>query len=155
MSKPNEIAEAVLIVIKRLAKWISIGALGIGLLYGLGFGAIEGHKYITQTLPRSEIKVEVKAGHKDCSDKHPFLVTVKNGSSKTINSIEIRVSAHKPGHSTDHAEYNAGVNSDMILMPGEGWKGCKKFRLKYNYFGHKKIKDYDWSVRHFSVDFQS
>lgn len=154
MSDANETAEAILIVIKRLAKWITLGVLGIILLLGFAFGVFEGHKYVTNTLPKSQIDIIITTKEEGCTDEYPIKVAVFNGSSKTVKSIDITLSAMKPGHSTNYARWNAEATYDRVLSHGQSWQACWRSMLSEDAPSDLKPADYVWGVDYYSVVFE-
>ena len=63
----------------------------------------------------------------------PVLVVFMNDSSKTIEYIDIEVSARLPGRSTNILMYDAQAKADRIVEPQTGWGQCYRFRVLDEY----------------------
>lgn len=120
----QENAEAVLIVIKRLAKWILIGVVIIALLGGL--------MYLWSTLSdwykvdryKSKVTVNVKFDKAECSEKeYPLSIFVGNSSIKTISHISVDVKVSRLGYSNKINNYSS-FDSDKLIKPNEGFQTC-------------------------------
>ena len=78
MTEPNQIAEAAFIVIKRLFKWLGIGAAGLAALSVVVGGGWWAYDYITEDYPRSKIEATALFDIEYCKDKSwPIKVTIK------------------------------------------------------------------------------
>ena len=124
MAEPNEIAEAVLIVIKRLAKWLAIGCLGLIALGGIIAGGVYGYDYVTKDYPISKIDMQVSIDSEVCSDPNwPLKVLIGNRSNNTIRRVNFKIEVRMRGRSTDLAKYHT-YSSDKVLLHDEGWFQC-------------------------------
>ena len=150
----NEIAEAMLIVIRRVAKWLGVGVL-IVLVAGSGIGAsFWGYDYITVQYPKSKVSFVVTADSKICEEvSHPVYVAVMNNSSKTIKYTSVSVEARLPGHSTNYANYDAKATSDKIIAPGEQEGACWMFPLDRSSPKGKQVADFEWSTSYSTIRF--
>jgi hypothetical protein len=62
-----------------------------------------------------------------CGDSAPLAITVRNGSSETLGSVEMRLEAYRPGHSTDLLQSSYSDHTlkwDKILPPGQSETLC-------------------------------
>lgn len=130
MSDTNEKAEVILIVIKRVLKWIAVAAgvlvgLAIVLFLLLQFGAFVEEKYREREV--SLVPVKVSYGEFEgafiCTKDFPYLFAVKNESKKTVNSIEFSVKITRKGFSS-RINGSGTITIDKILAPGETWEQC-------------------------------
>jgi len=154
MQTPNEKAEVILIVIKRLLKWLFLAVLVAALILGALLLIVWGHGYITHDLPKSNIHVEVRSDSPVCRDKDfPIFVYVENNSSKTVEYISISPVARVPGHSTNYADFGSNIGTDRILAPGQNMKICYQLPLKSNAPADRELAAYEWSASWFSVRF--
>ena len=75
----------------------------------------------------SAITATVTYSPRTCGDSAPLSVTVRNGSSETLDSIEMRLEAYRPGRSTDLLESSYTDHTlkwDKILPPGQSETLC-------------------------------
>ena len=133
----NEIAEAALIVIKRLAKWIAWGTLGLVGIGFVGWGVNWLYEYVTYERPKSEVRLEVFRKDEVCDSQFPVLVGVQNGSSKTILKYSFTLAAKEPGRSTNLAHWES-YEDDQIIKPGEGKGTCWRVRERNSTYGSEK-----------------
>ncbi len=154
MGAPQDTAEAVLIVIKRLLKWLMVGVLvlvGIAAVIG---GGVWAYNYAFEDLPKSQIKILVSISDARCPDTHPVSVGVVNESKRTLKSAAVKLKARLPGHSTNYAAYPSEAEFDRILKPGESWMNCWGFKPSEAAPRGKNSKDLEWSVDYYSVRFE-
>lgn len=119
----NETAEAILIVIKRILKWVLVSisilfSIGV-LIYGLA------SFYDWYSIDRHRLKVEAVASFdsEKCTKEYPLFIGVVNNSKKTVDKVTIYVKVTKKGYSTQ-LNYDTSYSIDKILAPSEGWGGC-------------------------------
>lgn len=126
MSQANERAEAILLVLKRLALWALIGLVAlVGIVFGYAYIA----DYFDQK-ERSRIQAQVDlvliegfpAGEA-CSKDHPYLVRITNNSSKTVELVSAEMQIKRPGFSKQINRL-LFIESDRILAPGQDWSLC-------------------------------
>lgn len=136
----NKTAEAILIVIKRISKWILILIL---LLFSIGLliyclAAF----YDWYSIDRHRLKVEAFASFdsEKCTKESPLFIGVVNNSKKTVDKVTIYVKVTKAGHSTQ-LNYDTSYSIDRILAPSEGWGGC--VAVLDNHFDWAKRKPLD------------
>jgi hypothetical protein len=120
---------------KRALRYLRNGVLAV---LGLITVAV-GWAWIEATLKhRQEEKVILKTDVNEARCKgtaFPLLITILNGSSKTILEVSMGLSAREPGYSTDLVDYLSDTyTSDRIIPSNEGWSVCYKF---------PKLKDED------------
>ena len=166
MAEKNETAEAILIVIKRLAKWLLFGVLGLAGLIAVIWGGNLLYDYIRVDLPKLKVDVSFTINFDRCKDtKFHVLLTIKNRSNKTILHTSVYAEARRKGRSTDLA-YPAPINIDQIIEPDITYAFCRRPRLEESVLGcdylgkNCKYKYEDivenlvWGVSSFTVRFK-
>ena len=130
-TKAKETAEAILIVIRTIAKWIAIVLVVIASL----FAAFLAYNYFTEERARQqridaraalkrEVEVSAVFDPQSCSRQQPFKIEFRNDTKTTIDRIEFYLYVTRRGRSTVlNSEYHA-YDSDFILAPGETSAGC-------------------------------
>ena len=128
MTPAQEKAEAFLIVIKRLAKWIAIGSLGlIAVVATIAFAIDYWDKAKRQAHEALEAKVEVTAGpatNKVCGTDWTYQWQVVNNGDKVVKNVSIYVSVIPNGFSKPINESYQRLESDKILKKGESYGWC-------------------------------
>lgn len=154
MSNPRDTAEAILLVIRRLAKWVLMLTLGVLSLGGLVFGGFEAYEYVTYERPKSQVTIRVKVSDPKCDPENPILIAALNDSKRTVEWVSVRLGAYVPNHSTNYAaDYN--VQYDRVLPPDEGWGACWRLRLTKGAPKGDDPTKYEWKVVSKSVRFSS
>jgi hypothetical protein len=124
MANPTEIAEAFLLVVKRIAKWLTFGMIGLVALVGLIWGGVVLYQYVTHDLPASEVKATVVFDKGTCpNESHPMAIKITNGSARVVMHARVYLNAFLPGRSTNFADYKA-YESDLIIAPGRTGTLC-------------------------------
>jgi hypothetical protein len=60
-----------------------------------------------------------------CSPEYPLLISIGNGSSKTIEAISFGIEGHRTGYSAPLYDSGyAGYSSDRIITRGSSWVTC-------------------------------
>lgn len=126
---PQEKAESVLIIIKKLFKWAVVGTLVVVLLFGLLLGYLSVQEWFTTDRHKNKIKVELTFNAPDCDKQMPMKVAIQNNSSKTLTNISIYFKVTKKGHSTKLNNYG-DFESDKILAPKEYINYCTAVESK-------------------------
>lgn len=120
----QENAEAILIVIKRLAKWILIGIVIITLLGGVIYLWNELSYWYQVGRYVSKVSVNVKFDKAVCPEKeYPLSIFVMNDSIKTIEHISVDVKVTNLGYSNKINNYSS-FDSDKLIKPNEGVRMC-------------------------------
>lgn len=151
-SRAGELAEAVLIVIRRILKWLAIaigGVLAIGALAAAGYWA---WGYLTYDLPKSKVEIVTGVGDDRCTADHPVFVGVVNRSDRTVLKTSIRLQAFIPGRSTNFATWNR-MSDDRIIKPGDGFGQCWRPVLESSVPEGTDPRALEWSVADYSVEF--
>ena len=89
------------------------------------------HEYYTETLPRQRVLIEIQHDTAACSDDFPLAVTVRNRSSRVVNSIGFDIAGRNPGQSSTVFR-TAGLRGsntsyykwDHIVTPGRNLTYC-------------------------------
>ena len=151
MKKPNEIAEAILIVIKKFLKWILITIIAI-VLFAAYFDYNNGKEY--KKKQEREAKVTIVGYYKEpngCDVGYPYLYEVRNTSDKTVVKTDFTVEIRKKGFSSALNRYTS-IDEDKILKPGEGYARCFRAQNK-DFSGDVKEKDVDIIVEYKNITF--
>jgi hypothetical protein len=135
MNTPKETAEVILIVIKRIIKWILI----TGVLVGIGvtvifeisewysyqtYGKYEEQKNIAEEKSKKKVVVDAFYPKKgECLKDYPYEYIIFNESEKTIEKVQFTVEIRKKGFSNVINSYTY-IDNYKILKPKEGWGGC-------------------------------
>lgn len=126
---PQEKAESVLIIIKKLFKWAVVGILVVILFIALLLGYSSVQEWFTTDRHKSKIKVDLTFNSPECDKEYPLGVSIKNNSSKTLTNISIYFKVTKKGYSSELNNYR-GTNSDKILAPKEEVSFCSMVEAK-------------------------
>jgi hypothetical protein len=95
-------------------------------------------------------KVKTKDNIVPCAEtEFPVFVGFSNKSSRVVEYIRVRVTAHLPNHSTDILSYQT-VESDRIVPPGDRWAKCYQPDFMTAYEKHPDLKKavYEAKVDH-------
>lgn len=139
-TKAKDIADAILIVIKTLAKWVAIFlVVTVGL-----FAAFLAFDHFTNERDRQEreealatlkrgIKVTAAFDPQSCFSQQPFKIEFRNDTNETIDRIGFKLYVTRKGRSTVvNSEYKT-YESDFILQPGETSSGCWQVEDSMNF----------------------
>jgi hypothetical protein len=109
--------------IGRFLKWTALIVFGLVIIV---IGGIWTDNYWNETLPKSQVQVQMQSTWQDkCDDPFPLFVAIVNNSRRTVERVTFWPVAKRPGHSTDLVEYSArDYSTDKILKPGEGYAQC-------------------------------
>ena len=155
MSNANETAEAVLIVIKRIFKWIVIALIVVSLCIGLFawlLDYISTREYRKKQEQENKVSIVASSNNENCTSAYPYFYGIVNGSEKTVNKVSFTVEIRKKGFSSVLNSYTS-IDEDKILKPSEGYGRC--FRAtKKDYDGDVKDKDVDIIVTYKDITFQ-
>lgn len=152
----QEIAEAILLVIRRIAKWLAFGLLGVIALGLAVWGAVRTYRYFDYDRPKSEVQLVVKRDKDFCSSEFPVFVGVVNKSQRTILRYSFKFEVNEKGHSTNIASWDSNED-DKIIKPGEGWGICWRVKHKDSTYSNTVwITDpnVDIRVTHFNPTFK-
>jgi hypothetical protein len=160
LSETKEKAEVILIVIKRILKWVGIAALILVVLIGALFAVgdfFNERERKARDKENSLVLVQATYGEVDgvfiCTKDYPYIFTVTNNSKKTVNSVEFYVNITRKGFSGDINGYDNLV-SDKILAPGESWAQCFSASTKGSYGTPLSEKDVLIEIRSKDVNFK-
>jgi hypothetical protein len=152
----NEKAEVVIIVIKKILKWVAVGfaaILSIGLLI---FSYYSFDDWYSFERHKQKVIVSASFDEKICSKEFPLLIKVINKSSKTILSINVSIDVTRNGFSSVINGYS-NYDYDKIIKPEEGWGECWAVETKdSNGFARKYLdgKNMTAKVRYYSPTFE-
>ncbi len=150
MSSANETAEAILIVIKKIMKWIFFAAAALVVVF---FSVIQVNVFWDWlTVERHAEKVQITlnvADSGDCSKDYPFIYIVQNKSEKTVEEVQFSIEVRKKGYSNKINSYTS-ITESKILKPNEKTASC--FRVERDdYKGSITDRDVDFKLSYKSV----
>jgi hypothetical protein len=143
-SRAKDIAEAILMVIKRIAKWIAIAVVVIIAIFALGIWYTDfeserkRERALIEAAERNEelaksILISVKVDDPTCTGNFPFKLQIQNISKKVIRSVDYAMTVTYEGRSTVLNDPDRELSSDIILKPGEGYWECITVNERYSY----------------------
>lgn len=154
MREKNETAEAIWIVLKRIAKWILIICVSIVCLVAL-FAVYVDHKDSQERKERAlkEDKVIVKAAFSKnlCPPKFPYAYVIRNTGDTTVDKVDFSVEIKRKGYSNPLNSYT-NLEDDKILKPGETRQMCFSAEKK-DYSGPLTDADVEIEIVYKSVTF--
>ena len=119
----NEKAEAIILVIKRIFKWVA-KAIGILILMGIAiYYFSELSSWYTKGRHEAKVKVEVKFDTTNCSKEMPLSVQIINGSTKTIERMSLYVDVNYSGRSSKINDWHS-LDMDYIIPPSKTASLC-------------------------------
>lgn len=154
MNEANIKAEAILIVIKRILKWIGICLLGIGLVV---FLAVQYEEYKDKNRKMIEDKVSIQAFHpkeEPCSKDYPYKYIIFNDSGKVVEKVTFTVGIRNVGFSSEINRYTSIVE-DKIIPSGGGYGRCFRAEDANNYGKNLTEKDVDIKINYKNIEFQN
>lgn len=154
----QETAEAIIIVIKRLAKWLLFLLLGLVIL-GVGFWGIDTViNYYKYDRHKDKVVVRAEFNNKECNtSEYPLYVFIGNSSEKKVMSVNFDISVNRVGRSTKLNSYD-DYDSDAILKPNIGISNCYVVYGEEYDENHNKTtldgKEMEVEVTNYSVVFE-
>ena len=152
MATAQELAEATLIVLKRIFKWLLLGCVFIAVIIAVTLQILKWWEY--QTTGKHAEKVIIKAfSAKDggCDNDYPYTYTIKNSSDKTVEKTDFTLEIRKLGYSNKINSYT-NIEDFKILKPNESLRGC--FRAQSSdYKTNLTEKEVDITVSYKSIEF--
>ena len=140
---PQEKAETVLIIIRKLIKWAFWVGIGLILIFGLIVGYQVANDWFTNTRHKNKIQVQASFDSEECGKLFGLKVEIKNKSSKTLEHLEVYFKVTKKGYSTQLNSWDS-FTSDKILKPNEEVILCSMVEAKdSNGFDRKYLKSND------------
>lgn len=142
MGLPNETSEAILIVLKKILKWIFFGTL---LLVAVLFiGTKVETLWEWQTNGKHAEKVTIKfvtfLEDKECSKEFPYMYVITNESSKVVEETNFNVEVRRVGYSNVINSYTH-ITDSKILKPTETSMNC--FRTTTTDYKSELIREKD------------
>ena len=142
MGSPNETAEAILIVLKKILKWIFFGSLlSVAVLF---IGTKVETLWEWQTNGKHAEKVTIKfvtfLKDEECSKDYPYMYVITNESSKVVEETNFSVEVRRVGYSNVINSYT-NITDSKILKPTETSMNC--FRTTTTEYKSEVIKDKD------------
>ncbi len=157
MSSANEKAEVILIVIKRLIKWILLSLLAAGAIF-VSFIYVLDYKSSIEQKKKNELESKVKinlfyANDGLCDTTYPYAYQILNESNKIVESVEMTIKIFKKGFSKELNRYTS-LTEDKILKPGEGWQGCFRAISDEDYNQPVTEKDVEFEISYKDIKFK-
>ena len=155
MSSAQDTADAIILVLKKLLKWIFLGTLAASLVFFIIVKAIEFWDW--QTVGRHAEKVSIKFVtliEGDCEKEYPYMVMIVNQSSKTVLETEFSVEIRRKGYSNVINSY-LSMTESKILKPTESSSRCFRAISKNNDRDVLRDKEVDYSVSYKRVKFEN
>ena len=153
MSEANVKAEAILIVIKRILKWIGLSIVGIGIL---SFVGIQYKEYEFKQKKKTEDTVIIKAFYPTefpCGNDFPYRYTIVNNSGRTVEKVTFTVGIKRIGFSSDINRYTS-IDEDKIILNNEGYGRCFRAADANDYSKNLTEKDVDIVITYKNVTFK-
>jgi len=154
MSSAKEIADAILIVIKKIIKWIVITAITVGALIFIAIKANELWEWQTNGRHADKVSIKfVKLLEEACDKNYPYMYIITNESSKIVEEVTFSVEVRKTGYSNVINTYTS-ITDSKILNPSESSSMC--FRAKGNDYKSEVLRDkeVDYKLSYKNVKFQ-
>jgi hypothetical protein len=153
MSDAKEKAEAILIVIKRILKWIGIAIIIIGTLF---FLTIQYDEYKTNQRKKIEDKVSIKAFHPKqapCDISFPYQYIIMNNSGRTVEKVSFTVGIKRIGFSSELNQYTS-IDEDKIILNNESYGRCFRAEDKEVYGKYLTDNDVEIVINYKDVTFK-
>ncbi len=150
----NETAEAILIVIKRIAKWIAFLILGICLISGCVAAYVWADNYFGYERFKKKVDLIVRFDKKECNDPNfPLFVLIGNKSDKKILKVNFDIFVTKKGYSSKLNNYES-YDSDKIIKKNEGFSSCYSVMAEGYNSPPLNGEDMDVRVTDYTVTFE-
>ena len=153
MSESEEKAEAILIVIKRILKWIGIAIISIGTLF---FLILQYGEYKTNQRKKIEDKVSIQAFHPKqapCDINFPYQYFIMNESGRIVEKVSFTVGIKRVGFSSELNQYTS-IDEDKIILNNEGYGRCFRAEDKEAYGKYLTDKDVEIVINYKDVTFK-
>jgi hypothetical protein len=154
MTTKNETAEAILIVIRKIIKWILFAALCLAtavaaLIYYKHYKDEEDRK--VKKIREDKVLIMTHDVGIECKPSHPYAYAVINNSDWEVKKVDFSVEIRRRGFSSPLNSYTS-IDEDKILKPGEGYARCFRAQSK-DYRGQLTEKDVEIIITYKSVTF--
>jgi hypothetical protein len=154
MSSAKEISDAILIVIKKIAKWILLTAITVGVLIFIAVKANDLWEWQTNGRHADKVSIMfVDLIEKACDKEYPYMYIITNESSKTVEEVNFSVEVRKTGYSKVINTYTS-ITDSKILKPSETSSMC--FRAIGKDYKSEVLRDreVDYKLSYKNVKFQ-
>jgi len=150
-TRSKDIAEAILMVIKRILLWITV-AVGVGIavigLY-LWYSKVSNER-AQRTAASEEVKrrqelanlvaIEVRVGEAPCAGDKPFKLMVTNNSRMILRNLSYKMEVTYTGRSSILNDRDTTLYSDIIASPGQSYWVCESVLERYSYSSRLELK---------------
>jgi hypothetical protein len=153
MSEAKIKAEAILIVIKRILKWIGILIAVIAILFFLAF---QYEEYERKKKELIEEKVSIKAFHSkagSCSKDFPYQYFILNESGKTVEKVTFTIAIKRVGFSSEINRYTS-LEEDKIILNNESYGRCFRALVAGSFTEYLNESDVNIEIKYKSVRFK-
>ena len=153
MNEANVKSEAILIVIKKILKWISLSIVVIGILI---FAGVQYEEYEAKKRKTIEDKVLIQAFHPKegpCSKDFPYQYFIFNDSGKTIEKVSFTVGIKRIGFSSDINRYTS-LEEDKIILNNESYGRCFRALVAGSFTEYLNESDVNIEIKYKSVRFK-
>lgn len=150
----QENAEAIILVIKRLAKWLIIFVASLVLLSISIYAYLALEQYYTYDKHKELVNVHASFDEEKCTLDFPLLIRIENNSTKKVMNVDVSVTVTKVGRSTKLNNYH-NFESDVILEPSKSAAFC--YAVYDDSFSNPQILNgdgMDVKVSYYSVVFE-
>jgi hypothetical protein len=143
----NEKAVAVIIILKRILKWVLITAISVIALIYIAAKVGDLMDWYTEGRHKEKVSVIAKFDKKLCEKKeHPLFIGIINDSTKTIIKTTVYVKVTKIGYS-NQLNNSAAFYEDKIINVNDGWGNCwsviaEDYRTKLSGEGMDVVVDF-------------
>ncbi len=123
----QETAEAIFIVIKRLAKWLLFLIIGLIVLGLIWWGIYESWDYYSNGRHKKKVSVIARFDNNACpSEQYPLFILIGNASSKKVTEVTFEVEVTRSGRSTK-------INDYQSFLATKFWRLMKESRIATRY----------------------
>jgi hypothetical protein len=143
----NEKAEAVIIILKRILKWVLITVISVIALIYIAAKVGDLIDWYTEGRHKDKVSVITKFDKKLCEKKeHPLFIGIINNSTKTIVKTTVYVKVTKNGYSSQ-LNNSSAYYEDKIINANDGWGNCwsiiaQDYRTNLNGEGMDVVVDF-------------
>lgn len=129
----NEKAEVVIVVIKKMLRWIAVGITAIFSIGLIIYGYFSFDNWYSFERHKEKVYIAVSFDETVCTKDFPLVIKITNNSSKTISKVSIDVDVTRTGYSRNINGYQY-LDSDKIIKPREDWQSCWRVESKEGTF---------------------
>jgi len=106
-------------VLKIIAWLVAVVLFGVGAV--VVYAVFDDHE---RTAEREAVKLSAEYDPNRCSTDHPILVTIANGSMRTVREVRFELEAYEEGRSDNLFGYNGQRTWTAVIPPGNTSPSC-------------------------------